>query len=453
MAARTESKLGEDLARRASRGRTKTGVCFERSIPFGAALSLRSYRLGNGLRILVVPDSSAPVVSYMTWLDVGSRHEKPGKTGLAHLFEHLMFAGTKAHPAGEFDRLVEAAGAEANAATWVDWTHYYENLPSSMLPLAIELESDRLANLALDPKVVATEKDVVANERRYRVDDDVDGTAGEVLYAHAFGDHPYAHPTIGSMADILAFTPRDCEAFHRTYYVPNRVTLVVVGDVDEGDLLARVATSYGRIDPGPKVRSKPAPASTQKRERRVSMKKPSASAKVAVGYRGPSMRDADYAPLSVVNEILFGGRSGRMHRALVHEAELCLDVHGSVGPFREPGLHEMWLTARPGVTSKKALAALDEKLDELLAKGISEAELERAKSRFELGFLNSMETASGKADAIGFHATVVGDPANVHASLDAARAVSLDDAMRAAKKTLRKSQRTVVLVEPGEEPK
>lgn len=448
---RIPANLGESLAKKASRESraARAAFRFERALPFGDALQLRSYRLENGLKLLVVPDHSAPVVSYMTWLDVGSRHEKPGKTGLAHLFEHLMFAGTEAHPAGEFDRLVEAAGAEANAATWVDWTHYYENLPASMLPLAIDLEADRLAHLSLDEKVVATEKDVVANERRYRVDDDVDGTAGEVLYATAFGDHPYAHPTIGSMRDIEAFTPRDCEAFHRTHYVPNRVTLVVVGDVDEVELLARVGRAYGKLEAGPRVRARPVPAVTQRRERRVSIQKPSASAKVAVGYRAPSMRDPEFAPLSVVNEVLFGGRSSRMHRALVHDSELCIDAHGSVGPFRDPGLHELWLTARPGVTPERALAALDVEIAKLFSEGVTEHELERAKSRFELSFLNSLETASGKAEAIGFHAVVAGDPANVHASLEATRAVTVADAMRVAKSTLRASKRTVVLVEPG----
>ncbi len=443
---------GQTLADRASRG-LRSPYAKLRHVatrPFGPSLTLRDFRLGNGLRLLSVVDRSAPVVSYMSWIDVGSRHERPGKTGLAHLFEHLMFAGTERHPAGVFDRLVESAGAEANAATWVDWTQYYENLPADMLELAIDLESDRFANLRLDPQVVATEKDVVANERRFRVDDDVDGTAGELLYATAFKKHPYGHPTIGSMKDILGFTPEDCVEFHRKHYVPNRLTLVVVGDFDELALLSRIARAYGRIEPGPRRVERSIVEPGQRAERRATLRKPSASAKLAVGFHAPGMAHVDHAALSVLSEVLFGGRSSRMHRSLVHDAELCTDVSGSLTPFRDPGLFEIWLTARPGVTSKKLLAALDRELSALLRKGLAEHELERARNRTELAFLQALETASGKAEQIGFQAIVTGDPGDVHRSIERYRRVTVADAAKVARAYLRDANRTIVFVEPGE---
>lgn len=447
------SAEGPAIASAASRASKKShaGVRHVGTIPFGPELRVRSFRLGNGLVVKTCVDRAAPVVSYMTWIDVGSRHEVPGKTGLAHLFEHLMFAGTRKHPAGTFDRVVEAAGAEANAATWVDWTQYYENLPAKELPLAIELEADRLAHLRLDAKVVATEKDVVANERRYRVDDDVDGTAGEVLYRHAFRVHPYGHPTIGTMEDILGFTREDCVDFHRRFYVPNRITVVVVGDFDEVDLLSRIAKAYGGIAPGPRARTAEVVEPPQRRERRVLLRKPAASAKLGIGYRAPSMRDPRHGAISVLNEVLFGGRSSRFHRALVHDRELAIDVHGSVSPFRDPGLDEMWLTARPGVSSETLLKAVDRELAKVLAKGITRAELERAKNRIELSFLQGMETASGKAEQIGFHETVVGDVDQVHRSLDECRALGIDDVMKVAREVYVPHRRTVVLVEPGED--
>lgn len=444
---------GDSLASRATRGLRSPHSVFRHvgTRAFGAAHRLREFRLGNGLRLLTVVDRAAPVVSFMTWIDVGSRHEKPGKTGLAHLFEHLMFAGTERNPPGQFDRLVESAGAESNAATWVDWTQYYENLPADMLPLAIDLESDRLANLRLDPQVVATEKDVVANERRFRVDDDVDGSAGELLYATAFAKHPYRHPTIGSMKDILGFTSHDCEAFRRTHYVPNRITLVAVGDFDELDLLSRVARAYGRIEPGQKRREVKVIEPSQRKERRARLRKPTATEKLAIGYHAPAMPHDDYTVLSVVSDILFGGRSARLHRALVHEAEVCTDVSASVTPFRDPGLYELWLTARPGVKATKLLSMLDRELERVIAKGVTESELERAKNRTELAHLQALETASGKAEQIGFHALVEGDPTAVHRGLARCRAVTVEDAMRVAKTYLRPSARTVVFVEPGEE--
>ena len=204
--------------------------------PFGPS-TVRRYGLSNGLTILLLEDKSAPVVSYFTWFKVGSRHEKPGKTGLAHLFEHLMFNETLHLKAGEFDKKLEESGAESNAATWVDWTFYHESVPKDRLPLVVKLESDRMHNLVLRDAQVTSEKEVVANERRYRVEDDVEGTANELLYKHAFEKHAYHWPTIGWMEDIQAFTPEDCEEFYRTYYAPNNATVVVVGDFQEAKLL------------------------------------------------------------------------------------------------------------------------------------------------------------------------------------------------------------------------
>ena len=190
---------------------------------------MHRWRLDNGLTVLVLVDASAPVASYHTWFNVGSRHEKPGKTGLAHLFEHLMFNETENLKAGTFDRKLEENGAETNAATWVDWTYYYESLPADRVKLAVKLEAERMARLVLREPQVASEKEVVANERRYRVDDDVEGAANELLYKTAFAEHPYGWPTIGWMEDIQGFTPEDCVAFYRTYYAPNNATVVVVG--------------------------------------------------------------------------------------------------------------------------------------------------------------------------------------------------------------------------------
>jgi len=187
---------------------------FEGSEPFGdsgpagePAPRLLRFLLGNGLRLLLLVDKSAPVLSYFTWFRVGSRHEKHGKTGLAHLFEHLMFNETEGLAAGEFDRKLEENGAESNAATWLDWTYYYESLPKDRFQLAVKLESERMARLVLREPQIASEKDVVANERRMRVDDDVEGTANEILYKTAFTVHPYHWPTIGWMTDIEGFTP------------------------------------------------------------------------------------------------------------------------------------------------------------------------------------------------------------------------------------------------------
>ncbi|MFW6050954.1 MAG: M16 family metallopeptidase [Myxococcota bacterium] len=421
----------------------------EGTLPFGDALRIDRYRLGNGLGVLVVPDRSAPVVSYHTWFRVGSRHEQPGKTGLAHLFEHLMFNETEHLAAGEFDRLLEAAGGETNAATWTDWTFYYENLPKKSLELAVRLEADRMAHLVLRDEQVTSEKEVVANERRYRVDDDVEGAANEKLYALAFRKHPYHWPTIGWMRDIEGFTIDDCRAFYRTYYAPNNATVVVVGDVDPREVLGLIQAHYGGYRPARLPEERPVAEPAQRRERRRTLHLPSATEKLHVGYRAPALGDADWVPLTLANDILFGGRSSRVYRRLVDDTEVAAECRGSLAPFRDPGLHEVWVGMRPGKAAADALALVDEELERLRREPPTEAELEKAKNRYELGFLHGMETANGKAEQIGFYETVLGDPGLIFARLEAYRRVTVDDVQRVARRYFDCRRRTVLTVLPA----
>jgi zinc protease len=203
------------------------GISAIGSHPFGARMHIERYRLeDNGLEVLVLVDHVAPVVSYQTWFKVGSRHEREGKTGIAHLFEHLMFGETKNVPLGEHDRRLEEAGAESNAATYVDWTYYLVNLPSDALELAIGLEADRMHNLVIESDQLESEREVVLNERRLTVDNDIDGTAAELLFCNAFRVHGYRFPTIGFAEDIAALDLDDCRGFYRTYYAPNNACLV-----------------------------------------------------------------------------------------------------------------------------------------------------------------------------------------------------------------------------------
>ncbi|MET0339353.1 MAG: pitrilysin family protein [Polyangiales bacterium] len=415
--------------------------------PFGTRQIAR-FSLANGLKLLLLRDPSAPVASYHTWFGVGSRHEQPGKTGLAHLFEHLMFNETKSLPAGEFDRTLEAAGGEVNAATWVDWTFYYENVPSSELPLVVRLEAERMQNLVLREPQVASEKEVVANERRYRVEDDVEGAVNELLYKTAFTVHPYHWPTIGWMSDIEGFTTEDCETFYGTYYAPNNAIVAVVGDLDEGRLLAEVQRQYGAIAAAelPPHRFEPEPK--QERERRLEVEKPTPTEKLSLGFHAPALGDPDYAALSVLNEVLFGGKSSRLYRALISEGELATDVRGSLAPSKDPGLYEIWASLREQRRAEEALSVVENVIDDVVNSGVTDAELEKAKNRLELGFLHGMENASGKAEQLGFYETVLGDAGRIFKQLDAYRAVTSSEVRRVAAERLRSEARTTILVRP-----
>lgn len=404
------------------------------------------FELGNGLRVLTMVDRRSPVVSFHTWFRVGSRHEVPGKTGLAHLFEHLMFNETERLPAGRFDKLLERAGAETNAATWTDWTYYYENVPRDQLPLVVRLEAQRMGELVLRAKPVASEKEVVANERRYRVDDDVEGAMNEVLWATAFTKHPYHHPTIGWMSDILGFTPADCRAFYRTWYAPNNATVVVVGDFELPRLLRSIQRHYGAYRPA-KLPVEDLPVEpVQRAARMVKLERPTPTDKLAIGYKCPGLAHPDHAPLTVLAEALTGGRSSRFYRDLVTERELASDVSGWASTFRDPGLWELGVTARAGVSASQLLTAVERGLDDLARHPVTADERERAVSRSELGFLRGLETVGGRAETIGFHDTVLGDPAGGFARLDAIRAVTVEQLRVVAARYLREDRRTVVEV-------
>jgi zinc protease len=449
MAAQAPPIMGapEVLIERLNRGVRKRNAkwTFVRDQSFGDALTLRRFRLGNGLTVLTLIDRAAPTVSYHTWFRVGSRHERPGKTGLAHLFEHLMFSATRNHPNGEFDRLMERAGAEANAATWTDWTCYYENAPRDALPLLIELEADRMSNLVLRAPQVSSEKEVVANERKLRVDDDVEGKALELLYDNAFRRHPYRWPTIGWMKDIHGFTVRDCQEFYRTHYAPNQATVVIAGDFSEHKALSLVQKHYGgmasaRAAAAPKPVKEPA----QRAERVFQLTAPTPTEKLLVGYRAPSFSDPDTPALVIANEVLFGGLSSRLHRLFCLDEEIALSVRGSIAPFVDPGLFEMWIFLRDGKRKEDALGLLDREIDRLGSDGPTPAELDKAINQLELSFLHSMETVGGKAEQIGFYETVANDGAAVFDRVAAYRGVTGDAVKRAVTKYLRPSRRTRV---------
>jgi len=423
------------------------GLTYEGAHPFGPE-TVHRWQLDNGLTVLILLDASAPIASYHTWYKVGSRHEKPGKTGLAHLFEHLMFNETESLRAGTFDRKLEENGAESNAATWVDWTYYYESLPADRVKLAVKLEAERMARLVLREPQVTSEKEVVANERRYRVDDDVEGAANELLYKTAFARHPYGWPTIGWMEDIQGFTPEDCVAFYRTYYAPNNATVVVSGDVRERDLLLAIRDAYSAIPAQAIPPEDIVPEPPQLDTRDLVVRKPTATEKLLLAFKGPALGDADHATLTVLSEVMFGGRAARLYRTLVVERELATDVRGWVSTFRDPGLFECWATARSTHTTHEIQAVIDDAFKVLRADVVGEEELVRAKARLELAALQQLETIPGKAEQIGFYETVLGDPAHAFRRVESFRRVTTGDLRRVARRYLSEGGRTIVRVLP-----
>jgi zinc protease len=414
----------------------------------GRGVTARRFRLANGLGLVTAIDRRAPIVALQTWYRVGSRHERPGATGMAHLFEHLMFGQTERLPPGEFDRLVERTGGESNAATWVDWTYYRLSLPARDLALGIRLESERMQLLVLEPTPVEAERDVVTNERRERVEDDVDGWLDEQLMSHAFTEHPYRWPTIGWMEDIRALSLPEIRAFYRTWYAPNNATIVCVGDFDEIQLKDLVAHSYGAIPPAalPAVALVPEPEQT--RERVVRAPKPIATDRLLVGYKAPGQDEADWATLEIVATLLAGCPSARLYRRLVIDREAASSVDAQLTPFRDPSLLRLAVTAARGHTADEILGAIDGELAVMAERPPQRAEVEKAKAIAETDFWTSLVDVDGKAEAIGHYETALGDFRKVNAIAARLAAVTVEDVARCVRSYLRAERRTVVIAEP-----
>lgn len=424
-----------------------------RRIPFGRAsrLEVAQHELENGLTILSIVDHVAPVVAYQSWLRVGSAYEQPDKTGLAHLFEHLMFNESENLAPGVFDRKLEELGAQNNAATWLDWTYYHEIAPAESLPEVMALEAERLAHLKIQTEQLEKEREVVANERRLRVEDDVTGTMDEKLHLLAYHQHPYRWPTIGWMEHILNFTVEDCREFYRTFYAPNNVTLVIAGDFDEADTLARTEDLYGALDrqdvPVPPDVAEP----PQTEERREVISWPMSASRLSIGYPVVSLDHPDHAPLTAANEVLFGGRSGRLRARLTDEEELVSDVFGWVPPLRWPGLHMIHAALREGRSWERVVEIIDEEIERLAETGPTTGEMEKATARSERSFFEGLDSADGKAEKLGFFHTALDDFQKLFERVERLEKVTPDDIVRVVETYFRHGARSLVVAEPATE--
>ncbi|MEO6771659.1 MAG: pitrilysin family protein [Kofleriaceae bacterium] len=420
----------------------------EAEAPIGRGVTARRYRLGNGLGLIAAIDKRAPIVALQTWFRVGSRHERSGATGMAHLFEHLMFGQTESLPPGEFDRLVERTGGESNAATWVDWTYYKLSLPARDLALGVRLEAERMQHLVLEPAPVEAERDVVTNERRERVEDDVDGWLDEQLMAHAFTVHPYRWPTIGWMEDIRALALPEIRAFYRTWYAPNNATIVCVGDFDDDHLRALIEQHYGHIPAAQLPAPAEQPEPMQHKERMIRAPKPIATDRLLVGYKAPGQDHPDWAALEIVATLLAGCPSARLYRKLVIEQEAASSVDAQLTPFRDPSLLRLAVTTARGHRADEIVAAIDREIAGLGEQPPPPNEVEKAKALAETDFWSALTDVDGKAEALGHYETALGDFRRLSTIAERLTAVTEADITRVVRTYLAPEHRTIVIAEP-----
>ena len=425
--------------------------------PFGAGHA-QTWLLANGLRLILAPDPSIPVVAVHTWVRVGSAHEVAGKTGLAHLFEHLMFKATKNRPAGVFDRVLEQLGASANAATWLDWTCYHETIPPEHLPAVLDMEADRLAFLDLTPAAFRAELEVVRNERREAVDNDADGLVQEALAKALWGaDHPYGRPTLGHMADLERMKLPDAIAFYRQHYVPGRVTVVLTGAVDTEAALLATLQHHGRLPAAGHAERKdgtsapPAiPAATAKLAQ-VTVAIDAGADRLAVAWRTVPAGHVDQPVLTVLAELLADADSARLSRHLVFDHPLASSADATELALQAGGAFEIHLTMLPGKSAGEGLAAVDAVLQDLMgARPVSEAEVAAAKNRLRMEHFQSLTGVDGRAEALGWHQATLGDP-KAHAAFWAAVArVAPADVLRVARLYLKGPRAIVTGAAPRE---
>ena len=427
--------------------------------PEGPALSparfkVERHRLDNGLVVLTREDHSVPAVAFWQWYKVGSRNEHPGITGLSHFFEHMMFNGSKNVPPKEYDRILELNGGYGNAFTSRDMTAYYEELASDRLEVALRVDSDRMANLSLLPDLLKSEIEVVKEERRMSVENNLNGMLNEALWSTAFDASPYQWPVLGWMKDLQRIPREEMVNYFRTYYAPNNCILVVVGDFKTADAVAKIRAAFGGIPSQPLP---PAPVNAepeQRGERRVEVRYPAETETFVAGYKAPSVQSPDVWVLDVISSILSDGESSRLHQALVYQRQIALEISTSFDAQLEPGLFECFVQMKPGLPSRQGEAVLDSVLRAFVRDGPSPRELQKAKNLLEAGFIKELKTNNGVGQTLGYYEHIHGDYMKMFEAIDRYRAVTAEDCKRVAREIFDSRRRTVAVVlpeEPGEE--
>jgi zinc protease len=412
---------------------------------------VRSATLANGMRVIVWPVSNIPNVALCNWVRAGSRNEAPGATGLAHFFEHMMFNGTSRHPPGDFDRLMEAEGGSNNAFTTDDVTVYQDWFPAGALELVLDLESDRVAHLAFTPEVIESERGVVASERRLRVEDNNHGLLAEQVQATAFVAHPYRFPTIGWPADIRSWRLEDLQTFYRTHYAPNNLTLTLAGDVDPERAISLVRRFFEPIaaqPPPPPVR---ALEPEQLCERRVLIRRQAQTPLLQCAYKAPRAADPRGPAVGLLLSALVEGDASRLHRALVEDRRLAIEVSGHWQEGFDPGLLWLSLTLPEGGDPEEARAALDAELAAVAADGVTEAELERARNLATVGLWRKLATIDGKAQLLGEYAVFHGDWSKLLDAPARIADVTGEELRAVAREILDDRRRTLGVLVPSEE--
>ncbi|MEW6511334.1 MAG: pitrilysin family protein [Bacteroidota bacterium] len=419
------------------------------------AVPYTRFTLPNGLDVVLHEDHGVPTIAVNIWYHVGSGREKPGRTGFAHLFEHIMFEGSKNVPEGKFDEWLEAAGGDNNGSTTTDRTNYFENVPSNALELPLFLESDRMGFLvdAMSPEKVDGQRDVVKNERRQSYENRPYGLASILMSENLFPpEHPYHWPTIGSMDDLTAASFDDVVEFFKTYYVPANASLVIAGDIDPAKTRRIVEQWFSDVPAGPPVPPQPAPVAYVTEEKRIVHEDKVQLPRLYMAWVTPPLYAPGDAELDILASVLAGGKNSRLYKRLVYDMQIAQDVSAFQVSSSLASYFEVIVTARPGHGLSEIEKVVQEELNAVKSAPPSQREVDRAVNQYEASFLDRLENIGTKADLLNGYLTSTGNPDYFNEDLARYKALDPKDIQSVANTYLRDNGRVILSIVPEGKP-
>jgi zinc protease len=411
-------------------------------------IPVEKYQLENGLTVLIHEDHTMPMINYQQWFRVGSSFENPGRTGLAHFFEHLMFKGTTKYPAGEIDKLIQMNGGSNNAFTTEDYTGYYTNLPSNKLELVIDIESDRMRNLIFTPDAINKEREVVKEERRMRVENSLYGSLYLAVRHLMYKTSPYRWPVIGYMSDLNATSVEELRNFYLTYYAPNNAVVVISGDVKPAEAKELIKKYYSPIKKLKLPEFKPVAEAEQMATRQSNIPWDSQGVTLAIVYPGVKVNDPDVHAIDLMMNALGAGASSRLYKKIVYKNKLATDISSYSSNKKLSGELSFMISFAPGANVKRGVKLFDLELNKLKNVELSEMELIKLKNQVMLGYIEGLETLSSRGQQLALNEILFGDYRKMFEDLKNYEAVTAADIKRVAQKYLVPEHRNNIRISP-----
>ena len=418
--------------------------------PYLAAqqIEVKEHMFKNGMKLLLQEDHTVPSSCFYIYFRVGNRNERPGITGISHLFEHMMFNGSAKYKPTELDHIIEEGGGYSNGSTWNDFTNYWEEFNSDILDKVLDLEADRMRALKLDTANIEQERGIVKEERRVSVDNNVRNKMEEELYATAFVASMYHYPVVGWMRDLDNITLQDAKVYFRTYYAPNNSTVIVTGNFQTDEVLRKMESYFSDIPAQDSPRKVNDAEPDQLGEKRTEVHKIAQLPAVMIGYKSVAVSSKDYYPLDVLATILSRGQSSRLYKSLVYEKQIASQVFAGVDDRMDPGLFTFYSQMKPGKTTSEAENEIYGILEEIKRSGVSDEELQKAKNTAQVDYVRQFKTNQGRGFILGYYEVIYGDYKKALDVVKKYEAVTKNDIQRAAKEYFTDRHRTVVTLIP-----